>query len=85
MDTTYRHNAGVETASAALNAGVIGYLRAVQDRGGDVALDAVATNLVTDVCAVLVREFGPERLFELFDSIEAMQVNPTQLAPLLSS
>jgi hypothetical protein len=41
--------------------------------------------LVTDVCAVLVREFGPERLFELFDSIEAVQVNPTQLAPLLSS
>jgi hypothetical protein len=84
MDNTYLHNTGIDIASTALNAGVIGYLRAVQDRGGVVALEAVATNLVADVCAVLVREFGPERLFELFDNIEGTQVSRPQLAPLLS-
>jgi hypothetical protein len=58
----------------------LAYLCSVRERGG-IAFDKVAANLVTDVCAALVLELGPgpERLFELFDSIEAKgpRLSPT--------
>ena len=70
-------------ASQALNAGVTEYLSAVLDRGGSAAFDMVATNLVTDVCAVMVQQqLGPERLLEVFDNIE-MAVNPSELPNLI--
>jgi hypothetical protein len=57
------------------------YLCSVRERGGTIAFEKVAANLVTDVCAALVLELGPgpEHLFELFDSIEAKgpQLSPT--------
>jgi hypothetical protein len=51
-------------------------------RQGAEAFDRAATNLVTDVCAALALEFGPERMLELFDSIEASfpQLSPTLTA-----
>jgi hypothetical protein len=67
------HDGGVEIASSALNNSVIEYLRSVQSHAGADAFDKVAADLVTDVCAVLAVEFGPEGLFELFDRIEAAQ------------
>ena len=75
-------NGGIEMASNALSAGVMQYLRSVRRRGGTIAFDKVAANLVADVCAALVLEFGSERLFELFDSIEA---NSIQLSPTLAA
>ena len=68
--------ASFEMASQALNASVTEYLSAVLDRGGSAAFDMVATNLVTDVCVVMVQQLGPERLLEVFDNIE-MAVNPS--------
>jgi hypothetical protein len=74
--------ASFEIASHALNAAVIEYLSAVLDRGGTTALDMVATNLMTDVCLVLVQQLGPERLLEIFDNIETA-VNPSGLPNLI--
>jgi hypothetical protein len=74
-----------EIISSALNTAVGEYLRSVHDRGGAAAFDNVAANLVTEVCALLTREFGPERLFELFDSIEAAQAKLSQLGQSTSS
>jgi hypothetical protein len=71
-----------EMASHALNIGVIEYLRAVLDRGGTAAFDMVATNLMTEVCLVLVQKLGPERLLELFDNIETT-LNPSGLPNLI--
>jgi hypothetical protein len=71
-----------EIVSYALNAGVIEYLSAVLDRGGTPAFDMVASNLMTDVCSVFVRQLGPERLFELFDNIETA-VNPSGMPNLI--
>jgi hypothetical protein len=62
-------------ASHALIAGVIEYLNAVLDRGGTPAFDMVASNLMCDVCMILVQQLGSERLLELFDNIETA-VNP---------
>jgi hypothetical protein len=73
--------ASLEMASHAFNAGVIEYLSAVLARGGAAAFDMVATNLMTDVCVVVVQQLGPERL-ELFDNIE-MAVNPSELPNLI--
>jgi hypothetical protein len=74
--------ASLEMASHAFNAGVIEYLSAVLARGGTAAFDMVATNLMTDVCVVVVQQLGPERLLELFDNIE-MAVNPSELPNLI--
>ena len=74
--------ANFEMASQALNAGVTEYLSAVLDRGGSAAFDMVGTNLVTDVCVVMVQQLGPERLLEVFDNIE-MAVNPSELPNLI--
>jgi hypothetical protein len=74
--------ASFEIASHALNAAVIEYLSAVLDRGGTTAVDMVATNLMTDVCLVLVQQLGPERLLEIFDNIETV-VNPSGLPNLI--
>lgn len=82
MDANASTLQGVEMASNALDASVIEYLRSVQDRGGTIAFDKIATNLVIDVCVVLAQKLGPERLFELFDNIEAL-VNPSRLPHLI--
>ena len=57
-------------ASQALNASVTEYLSTVLDGGASAAFDMVATNLVTDVCVLMVQQLGPEHLLEVFDNIE---------------
>ena len=78
----FRKLQAFEIASYGLNAGVIEYLSAVLERGGTAAFDMVATNLMTDVCLVVVQQLGPERLFEIFDNIETA-VNPSGLPNLI--
>jgi hypothetical protein len=82
MNVSGKQLASFEMASHALNAGVIEYLSAVLDRGGTAAFDVVATNLMTDVCFILVQQLGPERLLEVFDNIETA-VNPSGLPSLI--
>jgi hypothetical protein len=80
--TLQPRGSGVEMSTNAFSMSVLEHLSSVRERDGAEAFDKAATNLVTDVCAVMALEFGPERMLELFDSIEA---NFPQLSPTLTA
>ena len=80
--TLQTRDSSVETSKNAFSISVLEHLSSVRERDGAEAFDRAATNLVTDVCAALALEFGPERMLELFDNIEA---NFPELSPTLTA